>query len=241
MLKLNPDKTHILTVGTQERLRNLPKTVEVVMDNVILEEDPSKGELLLGCRIQSNLKWQSQVTDLMVKLRKRLTGLANLKFIVPFPVRKTVTQGIFNSVLVYCLPLFGGSDIGHVKDIQVLQNKAAQIVCHAPPRANRSRMFDTLGWMTVNQLISYHTLISVFKMRASGEPEYLAQFLQDDSRTGRIVRTNTELSLAMKSFTFRGSAQWNQLPSNLRNSIRIGAFKKNLRNWIFSNIPRFLD
>ena len=47
---------------------------------------------------------------------------------------KAITEGIFNSTLVYCLPLFGGSDKVHVKDIQVLQNKAKQIVCHAPPR-----------------------------------------------------------------------------------------------------------
>ena len=136
---------------------------------------------ILGCQIASNLKWHSQIADLLAKLRKRLTGLANLKYIVPFQVRKIITEGIFNSVLVYCLPLYGGSDIGHVKDIQVLQNKAAQIVCHAPPRAKRSQMFDTLGWMTVNQLVSYHTLITIFKIRNSSEPEYLARFLKDDS------------------------------------------------------------
>ena len=47
-LKLNPDKTHILTMGTQQRLNTLPETITVTMDNVVLEEDPSKSELLLG-------------------------------------------------------------------------------------------------------------------------------------------------------------------------------------------------
>ena len=37
MLKLNPDKTHILTVGTSQRLKSVPSGVQVVMD----EEDPS--------------------------------------------------------------------------------------------------------------------------------------------------------------------------------------------------------
>ena len=241
MLKLNPDKTHILTVGKLQRLRNLYQTVQVTMDNVILEEDPSKHELLLGCQVASNLKWHSQIADLLAKLRTRLTGLANLKYIAPFPVRKTITEGIFNSVLVYCLPLYGGSDIGHVKDIQVLQNKAAQIVCHAPPRAKRSLMFDTLGWLTVNQLVSYPTLITIFKIRDSSEPEYLAKFLKDDSRTGRLIIPNIDLGLARKSFTFRGADQWNLLPCSLRTTFKIGEFKKNLRKWIMDNIPRFLD
>ena len=55
-LKLNPDKTHIMTVGTAERLRTLPQLVQVTMNSVVLEEDSEKSEVLLGCQIQSNLK-----------------------------------------------------------------------------------------------------------------------------------------------------------------------------------------
>ena len=102
-------------------------------------------------------------------------------------------------------------------------------------------MFDRLGWLTVNQLISYHTLISVFKIRSCGEPEYLAQKLKTDSRNGRIIIPNYDLRLAMKSFSFRGANQWNSLPTSMRNTVKIGTFKKNLRKWILVNIPRFLD
>ena len=124
-LKLNTDKTHILTMGTQERLRNLPERVKVTMDNMILEEDPSQCELLLGCQIEANLKWRQQVSRLLAKLRTRLTALLHLKYICPFHIRKTVTEGIFNSVMIYCLPLFGGLDKGQIQDIQVLQNESA--------------------------------------------------------------------------------------------------------------------
>ena len=154
-LKLDPDKTHILTVGTQERLRRLPDTIQVVMDNVILGENQAKCELLLGCQVESNLKWHAQVASLAAKLGKRLAGLQKIKFIAPLAVRKKVAEGVFNSVLVYCLPLFGGSEIGHIKDIQKLQNRAAQIVCHAPPRSNRVMLFEKLGWLSVNHHISH--------------------------------------------------------------------------------------
>ena len=241
MLKLNPDKTHILTVGTEERLRRLPQTVQVVMDNVVLKEDLTRCELLLGCQVESNLKWHAQVADLTTKLGKRLTGLENIKFILPFPIRKTVTEGIFNSILVYCLTLYGGSDRTHIRELQVLQNKAAQIVCHAPPRSNRAKLFEKLGWLSVNQLIMYHTLINVYRIRVCGEPEYLAQFLKNDSITGRIIRTNTNLGLALRSFVFRGSSQWNSLPSSIRILTKIGTFKKKLRSWILTNTPRFID
>ena len=202
-LKLNPGKTHIMTVGTRERIRNLPEKVKVEMDSILLVEGEESSELLLGCHIQANLKWNNQVYSVLDKLRKRLVGLAKLKFICPFPLRKTITEGIFNSILVYCLPLYGGLDSGDLKDLQVLQNKAAQIVTWSPPRASRAPMYDRLGWLTVNQLIFYHSVIAVFKIRSSREPEQLSSILCRDSRNSRIIIPNLELSVVQKSFTIK--------------------------------------
>ena len=60
-----------------------------------------------------------------------------------------------------------------IRDLQILQNKAAQLVTHSPPRSIRNPMYDDLGWLTVNQLVRYHTLLAVFRIRVSGEPEWV--------------------------------------------------------------------
>ena len=239
-LKVNPGKTHMLTMGTQQRLSKLVQKVQVNMDGVQLQEHQVGVELLLGFSVQANLKWQKHVAVLKSKLSSRLMGLMNLKYIAPYPTRKKIAEGIFNSVLMYCLPLYGGCDVEHIKAIQVLQNKAAQIVCHAPPRSKRAPLYDSVGWLTVNQLISYHTLISVFKIRRSGEPEYLARILTNDNINSRIIIPVTDLSLAMRSFTYRGAREWNQLPATLRNSSKISQYKMELKKWVLTNVPRFL-
>ena len=239
--KLNADKTHLLTVGTLQRLRNLDDEIDVTMDGIKLVESEDEFELLLGCQLQSSLKWHIQIEELVKKLKKRLTGLASLKFILPYQFRKTMTLGIFNSVLVYCLPLFGGCDVSEINQLQVLQNKAARIVCHSPPRASRLAMYSKLQWLTVNQLITYHTLLTVFKIRQTGEPEYLATFLREDNRTDRIIIPNTNLTLAKKSFVWRGSHDWNLLPLDLRKSSKIGHFKRGVKDWVLRNVPSFLD
>ena len=167
-----------MTLGTSERLAGLAHKVEVTMDGVRLEDSQEKSEFLLGCELQHNLKWSSQVEMLLKKLRSRLVALATIRYIVPFHICDTITIGIFNSVLVYCLPLFGGCNVSEIKSLQVLQNRAAQLVTNSPPRSNRVSMYNKLKWHTVNQLVRYHTLIAVYKIRQSGEPEYLAYFFQ---------------------------------------------------------------
>ena len=241
MLKLNADKTHILTLGTDERLSLLENRVRVKMDGIELEESEGKFEILLGCHIQANLKWQELVLGLQRKLKKRLAGLAHLKFILPFQLRKIVCEGMFNSVLGYCLPLFGGCNMGDLRNLQVLQNKAAQIITHSPRHANRNSMYDYLDWLTVNQLVRYFTLLSVFRIRISGEPEYLAACLNNTNRNGRIIVPNTRLSLYKNSFRIRGSTNWNALPESIRSVNHISQFKRLVKAWIKANVQRFLD
>ena len=95
--------------------------------------------------------------------------------------------------------------------------------------------------MTVNQLMYYHTVLLVFKIRSSQEPEYLAEILSKDSRNSRIIIPNLDLKLAQKSFTLRGADSWNKVPISIRQNAKIGLFKRQLRKWVYENIPRFLD
>ena len=240
-LKLNPDKTHVLTIGTDKRLSSLDNKISDRMDGIELQESADGFEYLLGCYIQSNLKWKKQVTELAAKLKKRLIGLVTLKHILPKHLRKIVAEGTFNSVLGYCLPLFGGCNNEEIKELQVLQNKAAQIVIHAPPRTNRVTMYEELDWLTVNQLVKYHTLLAVYRIRLSGEPEYLKDTFRFDDRRGNLILPKVKLSLFRNSFVCRGILSWNSLPRDLREIAKISVFKKRLRSWIKQTVPKFLE
>ena len=241
MLQLNADKTHILTLGTKERLAIPGNKVTVSMDGIQLVEDDQQSETLLGITIDADLKWHGQVRSLQKKLKTRLAGLAHVRYALPYHLRKVVCEGVFNSVLGYCLPLFGGCDTGELQDLQVLQNRAAQFVTKSPPRSPRAPMYDRLGWLTVQQLIVYHTLLAVYRVRATGEPEYLADSLCCDNRNGHIIVKPTRLTLLQRSFKFRGAIHWNELPQEIRKTRTIGSFKPAVREWILNHVRRFSD
>ena len=240
-LKLNASKTHILTVGTAQKLDRLNDSVQVFMDGLALQESQSQSESVLGCVITANLKWRGHCNSLVVKLKSRLQGLKMLGKLAPFDVRLKIADGVFNSVLVYCLPLFGGTEAQNIKTLQVLQNKAAQVVCQLPLRTNRKTLFDRVGWLTVGQLVVYHTLLTVFRIRNTKEPEYLAYAMCNDSRGGRVRLPNFNLQIAQRSFTYRGAQYWNMLPEVIRCSSKESEFKNLSKQWVLKNISRFED
>ena len=137
---------------------------------------------------------------------------------------------MFTSVLAYCLPVFGGCEKYELEALQVMQNQAARLVTNLPIRTPRKEIFSSVGWMTVNQLVVYHSALSTLRIRQSGEPKYLSEMLCRNNR-----------ALAKKSFCFRAAEQWNSIPESIRKMKRIGQFKSSLKKWILSNDEQFLE
>ena len=61
----------------------------------------------------------------LVKIVPEIGLLRLFEMGMPLYYQKTVAEGIFSSLLVYCLPLFGGLDKGQLNQLQMMQNKAA--------------------------------------------------------------------------------------------------------------------
>ena len=144
------------------------------------------------------------------------------------------------SVLTYCIPVWCGTDKGHLRELQILQNRAAEIVVNLPTRSHRNMMFDALNWLTVNQLITYHSVVTVYKIRKANEPEYLFNLLGKDNFRGQIIVPMSQLSLCKRSFCFRAAESWNIVPESIRSIQTLVSFKRELKKWIRLKIQRFL-
>ena len=169
----------------------------------------------------------------------RLSGIAILRHSMDISKKKMIIEGLINSVICYCLPLYGGCTQDEINLLQSQQNKAAQLALNCPPRTHRHWMSDHLKWMTVTQLIAYHTLIAVYRIRQDKRPEFLATKLLQENRNGNILLPRTFLELYRKSFVYRGALLWNRLPSKLRKAKKIQSFKIEIRRWVNENIDRF--
>ena len=190
--------------------------------------------------MQANLKWIEHANELQSKLKFRLAGLRKVSHALDYRKRKVVAKAIFESVLIYCIPVWAGTSKGVIEDLQVLQNRAAQFVLKLPSRSNREYMFNTLGWLTVNQLSVFHTILTVYNIRRTKEPEYLAEKLTRENVRGNIVVPHTGLTLLKNSFVFRGAELWNKVPHSVRALQNVKDFKKQLHNWVSENVDKFI-
>ena len=122
------------------------------------------------------------------------------------------------------------------------QNKAARIAPCLPPRSNRNKMYDKLKWLPVLQLVVYHTLLCVHRIRKERETEYLAIIFCYDNIRGnsRILVDRISIELQRNIFTHRGAIDWNKLPPDLRLEPKISKFKTGLKVWVTENVERFL-
>ena len=160
-----------------------------------MSESVGKCEKLLGVVFQSNLKWNKHIQDLELRLKTRLAGLRKIKFFSSQKLRKIVAESIFQSILTYCISVWGGAGKGEIEGLQVLQNQAARIVLNVPQRTSRVYLFESLSWLSVNQLIVFHRLLAVYNIKRSKEPEYLSDFLNRENFRRNIIIPKTNLSL----------------------------------------------
>ena len=263
-LKVNDDKTHLLVMATMQKRRTVDtNATRIVTPSSTVE--PSSTERLLGAEIHHDMRWREHILDsdnsLVKALNKRLGALRKIQKKASFRSRKMIANGIFMSKLIYLMPLWSGCEEYMVRALQVIQNKAARSVAKLNKPTPTKILLNTCGWLSVRQLMAYHSLILLHKTLAHQAPKYLyekvtasGQFkyktrqasecppqfsfcVQHPTDNGTIRQdTSTKLGLVKKGWCWRSVEMFNTLPTNMRLEKKLPKFKTSLKNWVQRNI-----
>ena len=85
-----------------------------------------------------------------------------------------VANGIVMSKLVYLITLWGGAQQYLLKSLLVQQLTAARVVCGFNCWGwSKRKLLDKVGWLSVRQLIVYHTVLQAHKTINSCVPRPL--------------------------------------------------------------------
>ena len=147
--------------------------------------------------------------------------------------------------LHYMMPLWGGCEGYILKSLQIIQNKAARAVTRNNWETPVGTLLKQCNWLSVKQLVMYHSLILLFKVLQTKSPKYIhmkmsieyARKTRQTEKNPLRPQVDSKLELTRNSFRWRTDSQWNELPAHIRNIKTLKKFKSHLKSWISENIP----
>ena len=210
----------------------------------------SRSEKLLGGVVSRNLKWADHVMfdqdSVFKKLSQRLNAVKQISYYADFKTRKLLTNGIFISRLSYLMPLWGGCQKFLINALQTMQNRAARYVTKKDVYTPVKTLLTQCGWLSVQQMVFYHTVVLFYKTRQSEVPAALYNMASIDyaySTRAKVKGMYKVVSsikvpsdLAVRSYRWRSVQQWNMLPTDVKTIKNVLQFKKSLKQWIIKNI-----
>ena len=84
-----------------------------------------------------------------------------------------IAEGIVMSNILYIITVYGSCSDYLLSILQVIQNTAARCVTRLGWRTRVSVLLLQCGWLSVRQMVFYHTMVQMFKIKQDGKHVYL--------------------------------------------------------------------
>ena len=167
-----------------------------------------------------------------------------------------IANGIYLSKLIYLMPVWMGCEYYLVNALQVSLNRVARLVTKLDIYTPTSVLMQQCGWLTVRQLIAYHSLMLLDRTLKFQTPKFLFQKVSLKEQQGYNTRhaadykaaliaagameqagsENCKLEITRRSWCWSTVRIYNKLPPNLRAEKVKMKFKAGLKDWISKNI-----
>lgn len=255
LLKINEEKTQLMRVMTKKRRQmdgGVGLKLEVEDSNGLKVIEEVRSARLLGCNVSQDMEWKNHLLDgekaVLGVLRKKLGALKMISANISFKGRLNLANGMIMSKMIYSIQLWGGTSDFLLNKLQVLQNDAARAITRCGRRTHIEVILEKCNWLSVRQLILYHSLISLWKVVYTVKPEYFYDLLLGATSNVHYTRNNSEcilnvrsrpnLTLTMNSWRWRAVSDWNNLPHFIKKIKTLNLFKSNLKNFLIETTKR---
>ena len=225
----------ILLKQKRAKLKGNPPKIMVRNNQEMKEIKSAKNCFLLGGTLQNDITWQAQIETgehaVLPKLRSKLGAIKHCCRKLPEKSRKLLITGLVISKMIYLLPIYGGTYRKYTKKLQVVLNNAARFVSGYGRRTSKDVLMRTCGWLDVEEMILYHSLLQMWRMIHLKVPlqVYKKMIVKEDLS---IEEKHPRIQNTSFSYRYRTIPKWNELSEETRNIGNISKFKKVVKNWL---------
>lgn len=247
-LKLNPDKTEFLLIGTPAKRDAFEQYFP--LDILGSPVSPCKSARNLGVLFDSGFTFSNHISAISRACYANIRILSRVRRYLSFKASKMLASALVSSRLDYCNSLLASCTGKDLRRLQILQNILCRVVCRLPWRARVSSSMKSLHWLPIRFRINFKISVIVYKTLQSGEPKYLKEFLHPYASSKNTRRSNPDKKFLITfnfdrklhssthqlshSFAYSAPRLWNDLPFDLRSAETLASFRKNLKTHLFS-------
>ena len=201
---------------------------------------PSPSMRLLGVTIDSHLSWDAHVGQIIKTCNAILISLYRFRHHFSHEALKLLIETHVFPHILYCISVWGGAVKNQLSRIQKVINFGARIAMGVKRRESISPALTSLGWIRIEQLVRERDLIKTYKIinnelsptaiRGMFVPRSAVSLRTTRSTAaGALELQKCKLSSTQRSFRYRASASWNELPPAITELPTLSAFRKSLR------------
>ena len=234
-LKLNPDKTDLIIIGTKLQRNRVINHFPVKL----LGSDtfPSDTVRNLGVVFDSDFNFHQHISQVCQSFFYHIRDLHRIQRHISISTAKTILTALISSCLDYCNSLLNNIAKRDLAKLQRVQNCLARMVLRAPQFSPSLPLLRQLHWVPVSYRINFKLSTLTYHALSTQQPPYLACLLhlsniprQLRSSISQLIVPKTKLNLGKHAFTVAALWVWNELPITLETSETIAIFRKKNRD-----------
>lgn len=198
-----------------------------------------EGVKYLGVVVDQHLKWDKHVSSLCGKIRMLFHKYYLLREILNRKLLLLLYAALVESILRYCIVVWGGAYKNSVHSLEVTQNTVLKILFNKPRLFPTNELYECHRLMNLRNLYCLCSLLFLFKV------EYIFPILAHGYSTRCNISKNLIMPLYHKNINqrfllFLLPKMYNLLPTELRDCMKDRkVYKRRLKTFILDN-PSFL-
>ena len=246
-IKLNVDKTHMMILGTKQRLNKYDKSDSVIsiqFDGTAIDRVYSTK--CLGVIIDDKLLWHDHVDYVCKKVCAAIAVFKRAKPYIDLATSKIIYNCIIQSKIDYCCEVWGLRLLTQTSQVTKLQKRAVRIILETNYFTPSIQLFNRLDMLSYEKRVMYFRCIFVYKCLNNLSSDFFQnkfQYISEVHNLNTRSAANQNLSIPKcktdylkHSFIYSAIKVFNSIPVTIKSLPTISAYKKALKSYLMSTL-----
>ena len=229
-LTLNLTKTKSMIIGSNRKLVGISSFTLSIFDTDINSVSSFK---YLGVMLSSTFTWSDHIEYISCKVNKNLGLLRRIKYYLPYDARLLFYNSLVLPIFDYADLVWGDKDnVSLMKELQILQNKAAKLILDRSPHSSSTDALIVLRWLNLEERRKCHRCIYAYKC-INGQLNHSLDIVRKSDIHSYNTRNNDTIKLPKIKYNwgkqrsrYHCFKDFNELERTVRNSASFPIFKK---------------